>query len=187
MTKVLLRYCDGIATVLLHRISLVHPFYIPCTSLIHDWRLRKLDRASTKPGDAFEGIGLAAIQSALRPLLLAWRRFGMQAGAGDAGENAASEVLERGGQRGRVPGEEFRAPFGQFAAGIMGLPVFEELLGFGGAAGLLEGEGADEIAGPLPFRARGDGQDTRERLAAFGWGFAPVLALAAHPDRKSVV
>src|ERR1017187_1892827 len=135
VAPVLRRYRDGIATVLLHRISLVHPFYIPCTSLIHDWRLRKLDRASTKPGDAFEGIGLAAIQSALRLLLLAWRRFGMQAGAGDAGENAASEVLERGGQRGRVPGEEFRAPFGQFAAGVMGLPVLEELLGFGGAVG----------------------------------------------------
>ena len=54
----------------------------------------------------------------------------------------------------RVAGEEFGAPFGQVGAGFLRLPVFEELLGFGGAAGLLEGQGADEVADPLPFLAR---------------------------------
>ena len=105
----------------------------------------------------------------------------MHVGTGNASEDAASEVLQRRRQGDGVAREEVGAPTGQVRAGVLRLPVLKEAVGFGGVAGLLEGQGADEVADPLPFLARRSGQDLVKRLPGVRRGLAGELALGGEP------
>ena len=76
-------------------------------------------------------------------MLLAWQWLRMQAGASDAGEDAAFCVFEGRRQGDWVTGEERGSPFGQLGVRALGLPGSEELVGCRSLAGLLEGQCAD--------------------------------------------
>ena len=113
----------------------------------------------------------------LRTGLPAWECLGMLPKACDAGEDAAIEGFQGRRQRGRMAGEEFGAPLGEVGARVSALPLLKELLGFGGAARLLQSQGAEEVAGALPFCARRDSQDLVQRLAGGVRVFPGELAL----------
>src|ERR1017187_5667972 len=93
IARVLLRYCEGVAPVLRGCCSLVHPLYIPCTTLVHPLYMASVSR---KRGRKPEGLLNAQklhfeYQRAVRRDL----RAGAVWAVGQVGRNLELELVPR--------------------------------------------------------------------------------------------